>query len=363
MKILHLINSLNTGGAEKLILDTLPKYSKKGMEIDLAVLVDDNYPFLKALKQNFEGNIYILGSGSVYNPKTILPLSMLMKSYDLVHVHLFPAQYFAVIANSLNKHKPTLLFTEHSTSNRRIRTKLVRPLEKYIYNKYSKTICITQRLQQIIHRHTELSLDRLPIIMNGVDASKIYLSNPLTKSEISPLLSSEDQLIIQVSSMQYPKNQRTLIKALQFLPQKFKIMLVGDGVLRSELENFVSDLGFQNRVLFLGKRNDVPQLLKSSDYVVLSSHFEGLSLSSIEGMASGKPFIASDVPGLTDVVKGYGKLFQDNDAQGLADIILELDQNPTLYQEVVEKCQLRASEFDIDLMINQHIELYEEYKN
>ncbi|MXV39012.1 glycosyltransferase [Flavobacteriaceae bacterium Ap0902] len=359
MKILQVINSLNTGGAEKLILDTLPKYEEKGMDIDLAVLVDHDYPFLKSLKEDFKGQIFILGSGSVYNPKTILPLARLMKNYDLVHVHLFPAQYYALVANKINKNKAQLLFTEHCTFNRRMESRLFKPLEKLVYNGYDKTICITPEIQDILKNHVNAKEHQLPVIHNGIDLQKIYTAKPLEKNTIDDKIHIDDKLIIQVAAFRLQKDQPTAIRAMQHLPENFKLILVGDGEQRENCEQLAEDLGLTHNVIFLGKRNDVPRLLKSTDYVVLSSHFEGLSLSSIEGMASGKPFIASDVPGLTEIVKGYGLLFPDKDEKALADIILQLENDPVLYQETVKKCQLRASEFDIEKMINQHIELYE----
>ncbi|MGI9527093.1 MAG: glycosyltransferase [Weeksellaceae bacterium] len=359
MKILQVINSLNTGGAEKLILDTLPKYEEKGIDIDLAVLVDHNYPFLKTLKENFKGQIFILGNGSVYNPKVIIPLSKLMRNYDIVHVHLFPAQYFAMIANKLNKNETKLLFTEHCTSNRRIENKLFKPLEKLVYTQYDKTICITSEIQEILKNHVNAKDNQLPVIHNGIDLQKIHHATPIAKNKIHQELKSEDKIIIQVAAFRLQKDQPTIIRAMQHLPTHFKLILVGDGEQKQNCEKLVKDLKLTNSVFFLGKRNDVPQLLKSVDYVVLSSHFEGLSLSSIEGMASGRPFIASDVPGLTEIVKGYGELFPDGDDRALSEIILRLDSNPVLYQETVNNCLMRANEFDIEKMINQHIELYE----
>jgi glycosyltransferase involved in cell wall biosynthesis len=142
------------------------------------------------------------------------------------------------------------------------------------------------------------------------------------------------------------------------LPKTVKLLLVGDGVLKKECEDLVATLKLQERVLFLGLRMDVPQLLKTVDIVVLSSKYEGLSLSSIEGMASGKPFVASDVPGLAEVVKGAGILFPPGNAEQLATAITELLENQEFYQSVADACQARATEYDIHKMVDKHITLY-----
>ncbi|WP_406628666.1 glycosyltransferase, partial [Ornithobacterium rhinotracheale] len=76
-----------------------------------------------------------------------------------------------------------------------------------------------------------------------------------------------------------------------------------------------------------------------------------------------RPFIASDVPGLKEIVGGYGVLFPQGDTQTLAKKILSLEKNSALYQETIEKCQARAKEFDIHRMVDKYIQLYEKLSN
>ena len=110
MKVLHVINNLDIGGAEKLILEAFPKFKEEGVELELAILDGTAYPFLKQLqKKNF--NIHILGKGSVYNPWLIFKLIFLIKKVDIVHVHLFPSLYWVSIAKMISFSKTTLLFT------------------------------------------------------------------------------------------------------------------------------------------------------------------------------------------------------------------------------------------------------------
>ncbi|MRI62405.1 glycosyltransferase [Ornithobacterium rhinotracheale] len=363
MKILQIIDSLNMGGAEKLLLDSIPLYVERGITMDIALLTDNDYPFTKALEAKNCSKIFRLSKGSVYNPALIFKLQKLLKNYDIAHVHLFPAQYWAVFANLLNGSKTKLIFTEHSTSNRRIRNKFFKPIEKFIYNKYDKTVCITSGVQEIIDAHAKVKRENLPIIENGVNIENVINAQALNRNEISPDLKPDDKVIMQVSSMHEPKDQKTLIKSLHHLPSNFKVVLLGDGVLRQDLEEFTKTEELSNRVYFLGRKTNVYEHLKSADYIVLSSKYEGLSLSSIEGMASGKPFIASEVPGLKEIVGGYGVLFPQGDAQTLAKKILSLENDPEMYQKIVEKCQTRAREFDIHRMVDKYIQLYEKLSN
>ena len=90
----------------------------------------------------------------------------------------------------------------------------------------------------------------------------------------------------------------------------------------------------------------------------MSSHYEGLSLSSIEGMSVGKPFIASDVDGLRDVVKGAGLLFPHEDANSLARIISTLLDDNILYEKVSEDCHTRSLDYSINKMLDGYEILY-----
>jgi glycosyltransferase involved in cell wall biosynthesis len=359
MKILQVINSLNTGGAEKLLLESIPLYIKKGIKMDLLLLNGAETPFLTALKKHDSCSIISLGNGSVYNPFLIFKLIPYLKKYDAIHVHLFPAQYFVAFAKLISFSKVPLIFTEHSTNNRRLENPIFKWIDKFIYKFYERIICITEKVFNIIQEHTNLPKEKFSVIENGVNLSAITESTILNKNEIVPAINEEEKVVIQVSSFQEPKDQPTLIKAIRDLPNNVKLILVGDGILRNECENLVKKLNLENRVFFLGIRTDVPQLLKSSDIVVLSSKYEGLSLSSIEGMASEKPFIASDVPGLREIVGGAGLLFPQGDETALAKMITDLLNDEKLYNKVAEACQSRAALYDINKMIEKHIALYQ----
>ena len=133
---------------------------------------------------------------------------------------------------------------------------------------------------------------------------------------------------------------------------------MGDGVRDQELKDFTRQQSLEERVTFTGARLDVPELLEKSDIVVLSSHWEGLSLSSIEGMASGRPFIASDVDGLREIVGGAGVLFPHGDERELANKIQWLCEHPDEYREVAQRCQARAQQYDISIMVEKYSDLY-----
>jgi glycosyltransferase involved in cell wall biosynthesis len=356
MRVLQVITSLGTGGAEKLLVDSIPLYKAKGIDMDLLLLNGTETPFLQILKEK-NITIHILSTGSiktVYNPLHILRIIPYLRKYDIIHVHLFPTLYWVALAKLLSFSKTKLIFTEHNTQNRRIGKKSGRILDKFIYLRYNIIVSITKEVDTIMKAHLLLSEDKFKIINNGIDLSCFVNFTNMKKCPMDKL----KIIIIQVSAFRGQKDQATVIRALQYIPQNVKLLLVGDGENRSKCEELVKELDLSGRVHFLGIRMDIPSLLKSADIVVLSSHYEGLSLSSIEGMASGKPFIASDVPGLRDIVNGAGLLFPAGNEKVLAEQINILLSDRELYEKVAKDCLIRSKEYDINKMVEQYIEIY-----
>ncbi|APY12408.1 glycosyl transferase [Seonamhaeicola sp. S2-3] len=358
MKVLQVINSLRSGGAEKLIVDTCAKFSEKGLKVDVLLLDGVETGFLKKLKANKNVNILYLGKeNNIYNPFLIFKIKSFFKNYDIIHAHLFPTLYWVGFANLLNLKKHNIVLTEHNTTNRRRKLFLFKALDKIAYNQFNKIITISDAVDDNLKNHLgEKFKPKFIKIYNGINLEAINLAKPYKKEDLH--FSDADKLIIQVSSFTPQKDQKTLIKAISKLPNNFKLILVGKGPLEASCKQLANELGITDRVHFYGVRNDVPQLLKTADVVVLSSFYEGLSLSSIEGMASGKPFIASDVPGLTEVVENAGVLFEKEDDNQLKKIIIELFDNNSYYNDITKACLKKSQLFDINIMVDNYHNLY-----
>lgn len=355
MKVLQVINSLNTGGAEKLLLETIPIYNEKGLTTDLLVLNGTVYPFLKALIKLECCTVFNLGNKSVYNPLLVFKIIPYLKKYDVIHVHLFPALYWVALAKIVSFSKTKIIYTEHNTTNARRSSAIFRLIDKLIYKKYSKIVTIAMEVDLNLRHHLNCKPSKFQLIKNGVAIKFFNEATPYLKSVF---FDEDAKILIQVSSFTVQKDQLTLIKSLAQLPVNIKLLLVGEGELKDTCIKLVNKLNLANRVLFLGIRTDVPRLLKTADITVLSTNYEGLSLSSIEGMASGKPFVASDAPGLTEVVKGAGLLFPVGDETALAKHIMELLNDENYYNTVANACFERSKAFDIAIMVEKHIALY-----
>ncbi len=357
MRVLQVINSLKTGGAEKLLLDSIPKYNDQGISMDLLLLDGYDTPFLKILKEQSKRVIYTLGKGSVYNPLHIFKIIKYLKKYDIVHVHLFPALYWTALAKLLSFSKVTLVFTEHSTSNKR-RKFYFRLFDRLIYKNYHIIITISKEVDILIKKHLGFKSSKFNLINNGVDIDKINTAKASNSSDFD--ISNSEKIIVQVSSFRYPKDQKTLIRSLPYISKPVKLLLVGEGPLLEECKILAEELEIEDHVLFLGVRMDVPELLKMADIVVLSSYYEGLSISCIEALASGSPLIASDVPGISQIVKGAGVLFPVGGVESLAEEINKLLSNKEYYSDIVDRCLIRAKQYSLDSMIEKHINLYKQ---
>lgn len=353
MKILHIITSLHTGGAEKLIIDIVPKLQGLGHTVDVLLFDGSDTPFKQQLTKLNVKILELAKGGSVYNPLHILRLIPILRHYDIIHTHNTAPQLFTAIANLFCKKR--LITTEHSTSNKRRNLWWYKPIDRFMYNQYDKVICISDQAEENLRSYLGKCKADITTIYNGVDINK-YAS--ATASDELKKNAPDCRAIVMVAGFRYQKDQDTLIRATALLPKQFHTFLIGDGERKSICEDLARTEGVANRVHFMGIRMDVPELLKAADYVVMSSHWEGLSLASIEGMSVGKPFLASDVDGLREMTINAGILFPHQNAEQLGKEIMVLDENPTKYQHIADQCFNKAKLFDISVMVEKYNNVY-----
>ena len=356
MKILYVITSLRTGGAEKLVVQLSRWMKDRGHEVEVALFDGVETPFRKDLEASGV-RIYSFGEGkSVYSPKMLSGLKALLKkgNYDIVHTHNSSPQIFAALARRSAGSGTRFVHTEHNTTGRR-RTWYFRLLDKWIYRKFSRTICISSQAYDNLAAHLG-SGKSLQTIKNGADISALVSAMP----EPELRNGSAKNVVAMVAAFRPQKDQDTLVRAMTLLGDDYELWLVGGGERMEEVKKQAQDLSVDGRVRFFGVRTDVPNILKTADVVVMSSHYEGLSLSSIEGMAVGKPFIASDVDGLREIVSGAGILFREGDAEGLAAEIGKVCTDRDYCSAVAASCMERAREYDFEKMAIAYEDVYRE---
>ena len=367
MRILQVITSLLIGGAETLVVNLVPRLRAMGHEVDVCVFNGVETPLMERLRKENQGiKIWELGH-SFYNPLFILKLARIMRKYDIVHTHNSSPQLYVALASVLCSVE--LCSTEHNTSNRKRSWKWYAPIESWMYGRYDHIICISDIAEKKLREYMggewtnpfSEKYNRISTINNGVDVEAIH--NAVSDAKLMAVKEGR-MAILMVAGFRDAKDQDAIARALSLLDKnKYEVWFAGIGERQEAVKELAIRLGVADRVRFLGLRNDIPNVLKAADIIVMSSHWEGLSLSNIEGMAAGKPFIASDVNGLREVTKGYGILFPEGDAETLAQEIQKLHDDPTSYESVARQCYTRAQEYDINKTAEGYARIYDLISN
>ena len=358
MKLLHIIDDMSYGGAQSLLSDLACVQKNVGIDVAVLVLKACDSGFVSKLK-NAGISIISLSEGSVYNPFLIFKIGKYIRNYNIVHVHLFPAQYWVAFAKIMYGLKIPLITTEHSTHNGRRNHPILKYVDRWIYcHSYQYIACCSDKALDTFH--TDFPVASAVSIPNGIDVERFLTAEPMDKTDIVGV--SDSFLITMVARFQYPKRQDVLIEALCYLPSNAHVVLVGGEGPNKQMarcKKLAQSLGVSDKVHFLGIRDDVPSILKTSDVIVLSSEYEGLSLSSVEGMAAGHPFVATDANGLREVVNNAGVLFPNGDSRQLASIINHLYRDKVTRNAIAEQCRQRALDYDIRKMERSYFKLYE----
>ena len=382
MKILHIITSLRTGGAERLVAELARRHAggrfldfarndkgdarndngpANGDEVEVLLFDGTRTPLVEELEK---GGIPVhsLGKGfsAMTNPLLLPALSRFLRKHkvDIVHTHNTSCQILTAMVPAL-----TRVTTEHGTINRRRNWRWFRPVDRWMYGRYERIACVGEETRRTLSAWLERpELDaRMTVIPNGIDLQRIASATPA-----EALAKQGGFKILMVSAFRPEKDQQTLIRAFQLLPNNYQLFLAGgtetpeNQRIMDECQALAKELGVNDRIRFLGVRADVPNLLAAADVIVLSSKHEGMSLSVLEGMASGKPMIASDVEGMRELVSNAGLLFPQGDAEALAALIRGVCEDSEKAQEIGRKCRERAMLYDIAETAKRYHLLYEE---
>lgn len=166
-------------------------------------------------------------------------------------------------------------------------------------------------------------------------------------------IKDKELLVISVGRLTRQKGYNFLIEALGLLNKKnyikFKLFLIGEGLARECLEIQIDKLGLNDKVCFLGYRNDVYKLLYISDIYVISSLWEGLPKALLEAMSLGLPCVATSVGGNKDVIRDGedGLLVPPKNSEKLCDAIEHLIKNEKLRDKLAVNAKKRASLFSV----------------
>lgn len=353
MRVLHVIDSLIQAGAEALVKDMVPRMRARGLEVTVAVLKELDSPFERELREK-KIDFVPTARGGIYSPAHILSLKRQINKFDLIQTYLFPAQFFAPLAAALAKSNVPLVLSEQTTHHNRKKAWL-RPLDKWMYERYAAIACASEGIAASLRAWAPTVSDRLSVIPNGIDVEAFERVSPAARSSIG--VNNGNTLLLYVARLEPQKDHANLLRALADVPEA-DLVLAGDGSLRSELEEQAQKLGLTSRVHFLGRRKDIPQLLQMADIYVHPAAFEGFGIAAAEALTAGKPTVASNVPGLAQVVGDAGILVPPGDPAVLAAEIRSLIHSPERRAQLSRAAVERGRQFSIERTVDAYIDLY-----
>lgn len=352
MKVLHVISSLRTGGAEKMLVDIIKEQKKLGIDVSVFCTVKTSSKFELMIEKT--APLYFSYSKSPYSLYALTTfLKHLTKHrYEVIHSHLTPAQIFALVASIFLFKKTMFITTEHNTFNRRRLKATLKFIDYIIYMPYKSIICISEATGSALSNWIGSTRGRIEIVHNGIKIGDYSSGDHSARDPDVPK-------VVSVGRFEEQKDQDTIIKAFAIYG-KGTLTFVGDGSRRDYLQAMVKKLNIQDKVFFKGRRDDIPDILASSDIYVQSSHWEGFGLAAVEAMASGLPTIASNIPGLREVVGSAGILVAPAQSLDLVQALISLEDKH-YYNSISISCRARSHEFDVKKTAIEYMKIYSRF--
>lgn len=329
LSILHVVDSLEFGGLERVVTDLAKAQQALGHSVAV-FSINHTKGFAPELRgagvpvvvggKNRGFDLGVLGK---------LRRSIIDRRVRIVHAHNFVPNYYCAAALLALGQKTTLVGTCHDMGMRLTNRKL-----RWIYR---ASLLRTARLamvgQQVHDRYVAsgwIAADRAETVMNGIPVERFRNSSERRNAARTKLgLAAGTSVIGCVGRLVPLKNQRLTIEVLPALLRSYpalKLVILGDGELDTALRQQATSAGVAEQVLFLGQRSDVADLLPAFDVFALPSRTEGLSIALLEACATGLAVVATAVGGNPEIIKHRetGLLVPVDDAGALHDAMKAL---------------------------------------
>lgn len=329
-RILHIIQSLDNGGCENMLLRTLPQLSEFEHVIITLKKSGD-------LAEKFRvSGIPITNAlcASPFDFTSILRLRQLVSEMkpDGIITYLFHADFLGRFILRGITQAPIVPFLRTTYNHPRYWiARLFECLTKPLVGHY---LANSEAVKDFYVQHIGVASERITVIPNGIDTVYFDQLAPDPELRVSLSLSQDDFVIICVANLHPNKGHRFLLEAFESLWLEFpktKLLLVGDGEERENIEVMIQSFQSKNAIQMLGRRNDVPALLRLSNLFVLPTLFEGQSNAILEAMAASVPVITTDIPENRCIIKDSitGLLVPKNDSTAIAEALRKLLSDTT----------------------------------
>lgn len=369
--IIHVIHALGVGGLENGLVN-LVNHMPADRYRHAIVCMTTSSDFSKRIRT--EGvEIIAMHRGQVPLWRTYLQLFALFRRMRPAIVHtrnlsgldaLIPALCAGVAVRIQGEHGRDLDDAHGSNPKYRRLRRLFRPF----INRYTT---VSKDLQNYLIGQIGVGEARITQIYNGVDTERFYPRSPDYRIPYTLKVPGDGLLIVgTVGRLQPVKDQVTLVRAFAEacraepgIMKKARLIIVGDGPLRNEVETEVESSGVGDCIALLGERQDVPAVLRSFDLFVLPSRDEGISNTLLEAMATGVPVLATRVGGNPELIPEgeVGQLVEARDCSAMAAWIVRYASDPSyrVRQGAAARRHV-VQRFSLDAMVNSYLSVYDE---
>jgi len=364
IRVAQVTLSMGQGGIENLLVALVKNQNADCYRTFLYCL--DTGGELLSIMESFGVQTKILGRRPGLDVRLIFRLARLFRAdgIDIVHTHNEAAHFYGVLAARLAQ-KPVVVNTEHSRHyvdghwRRRFEKRFISWLTQM-------NVAVSEELRSASIDQDGLPSKKVRVISNGVDYKQYHTTSREDASQLIETLSlpKHSKLIAIVARLTPIKNHVLLLNAFAILLNKhpdFHLLVIGDGELRSSLEELTCQLEIKVNVTFLGNRLDVPMLLKAFDALVLCSKREGLPMVLLEGMAAGVPLVVTKSANGSLIVEHRNTGFvSENNAHSLADTLINALTNEESKHFIKNAKAMVSKNYSIQKTITLYENLYQE---
>lgn len=360
--ILFLISSEGYFGVENMLVNLGVALSRQECRCVVGVFCDARFPHTeigeRASARGLE--VEIVPCSGRFDWRAVAGIRKLLDKHqvDVLHTHGYKADIYGGMASW--GRRLGLVATCHNWPHSSRSMRAYAALDRLVLRTFDRVVVVSDTVGAIL-RYSGISDRKLRTIANGVEVERFQYAQPSLKSSSSTL-----SVVGFVGRLVPGKGADVLLRAAPRVLNRYpnsRFVLVGDGPARQELESLASQLGVTDRVLFAGVREDMPQVYRSFDLLVLPSFCEAMPMCVLEAMAAGKPVIATRVGAVPRLIEEdkTGMLIELGDVAGLSAAILNLLEAPERAQRLGKNGQLRAAEhFSADAMACEYAQLYSE---
>ncbi|MBL7069002.1 MAG: glycosyltransferase [Candidatus Omnitrophica bacterium] len=370
MKILYLISGLDFGGAQQYLMSVVGALDREKYRPIICCMFYKGDFFNEIAEKGID--IRFLNIGRIYGISGLVGLFKLVRlskrnKVDIIHSLLFSENILGSIAGKIAGVKVNI--TSRRDTGMLREGKWQHVMAYNITNRWvDKIVCVSNAVREVTRKKEGVSDDRLVTIYNGIDVNKLsclYVNKSLLRESMG--IKEHESVVGMVANFSWIKGHKDFVEAARLILKEIpnvKFLLIGDGPLLQTYKAITSQSRqLKERVIFLGKRKDVRELLSLMDVSVNASYSEGMSNSILESMAAGVPVVATAVDGnLETIIDGQtGYLVTPKSPHKMAEAIIKLleDKELAAYMGCNAR-KLVQEKFNFTSMVDRVKSLYNE---